>query len=75
MKDNYKEIKDFVDKLTGKKEMSLIDELLDIDTMKHHKKPEHKDVDEFDSAEEFSEEYEDDFYDEDEAMDEYDDEK
>ena len=72
--DPIKEIEDFVDKLSGKKKVSLLDIL---ETDSNHKRKKHKETensDEFDYAEDFAEEYKEDFDDEDEAIDEYDDE-
>lgn len=79
MKNNSsKEFKDFVDALTGKKEIDPLKTLFSKDDNLHFKKNNRNhdfSIDEFDSAEEFAEEYEDDFDSFEEAMDYYDDEK
>lgn len=81
MKSNtQKEFKDFIDALTGKKEVDTIKTIFSNDGRVHYKNESHKKdhdeaVDEYDSSEDFAEAYEDDFDDEDDAMDYYDDEK
>ena len=90
MKNNSeKEFKDFVDALAGKKEVDTLKTIFSNDNKIHYKNEKestnyrnsksNKDhdptVDEFDSAEEFAEEYADDFDSFEEAMDYYEDEK
>ena len=90
MKNNSQnEFKDFIDALTGKKEVDTIKTIFSNDGRVHYKNErdeatyksdKHRSshdpaVDELDSAEDFAEEYADDFDDEDEAMDYYYDEK
>ena len=73
-----KELKDFVDAVTGKKEIDTFKTLFSKDDNLHfnNKRKEYDfSLDEFDLAEEFAEEYEDDFDSFEEAMEYYEDEK
>ncbi len=88
-KSSLGEFKDFVDALTGKKEVDTLKTIFSNDDRIHyknerddvdyrgnkHEKSHDPSVDEFDSAEEFAEEYADDFDSFEEAMDYYEDEK
>ena len=88
-KNQTNEFKDFIDALTGKKEVDTLKTIFSNDGRVHYKnergvatnksdkyRGNHDPaVDEFDSAEEFAEEYADDFDSFEEAMDYYEDEK
>lgn len=80
MNKEIKEFKNFVDALTGKKEVDYVKTIFSNDDQLHFKRSSDlnshdKLVDEFDSPEEFEEEYEDDFDEDEEAMDYYEDEE
>lgn len=88
-RDSLSEFKDFVDVFTGKKEVDTFKTIFSNDGRVHyknkkessnHSNEKHKReydsiIDDFDSAEDFAEEYADDFDSFEEAMDYYEDEK